>query len=128
MEKEKNNSGTKKTASDPDDEQVIEGGEITNLDDSKVTLDAIEKHKLTTARWLAYALVTILAGSFVIHYGMMAWLASQDKTAALEIVESTFSAWLPVISGLAGAVVTYFFTRENNLTMSHFRVEPKILS
>ncbi len=114
MEKEKNNDRIKRPTPESDDEQVIDGGEIKNLDDSELRINPLEKHKLTTARWLAYALVSILAGSFFIHYGVMAWLASQDKTTALEIVESVFSTWLPVISGLTGAVVTYFFTRGNN--------------
>ena len=114
MEKEERNDSIEKLTSGLDDEEVIDGGKITDLDTSEYEADPIRRHKLTTARWLAYALVSILAGSFLIHYGVMAWLASQDKIAALEIVESVFSTWLPVISGLAGAVVTYFFTRENN--------------
>lgn len=115
MKEEKNDDRIKKTAPEPDDdESVIEGGRITELDESQYQFDPIEKHKLTTARWLAYALIGILAGSFIIHYAVMTWLASQNKTEAMGVMENTFSAWLPVISGFAGAGVTYFFTRDRN--------------
>ncbi len=114
MEKEEKNDSIEKLTSGLDDEEVIDGGKITDLDTSEYEADPIRRHKLTTARWLAYLLVIILASSFVIHYVTMALLASQEKTEALEIVENTFSAWLPVISGLTGAAVTYFFTRESD--------------
>lgn len=116
-----NKTQTKESASESEDEQVIEsaeitglreGGEITGLNEDK--FDYIDRHKADTARWLAYALVIALAGSFVIHYITMALLAAQNKTAALEVVERAFSAWLPIISGLTGAAVTYFFTKERN--------------
>ena len=111
--KDETNNGLSDDAKAVELPEVIEGGEITGID-KDFEIDPVEKHKLTTARWLAYALIAILAGSFVIHYAVMAWLAAQGKTEALERMENTFSAWLPVISGLSGAVVTYFFTRERN--------------
>ena len=76
--------------------------------------DSISKHKAITARWIAYLLIIMLGGSFVIHYGFMAWLASQNKTAAMEVVARTFGAWLPVISGLAASAVTYFVTKDRD--------------
>ena len=90
----------------------IEGGEISGEFDAYD--NPIERHKATTARRIAYLLIGILGGSFVIHYGVMVWLAAQNKTDAMEIVERTFNTWLPVISGLSAASVTYFFTRERD--------------
>ena len=123
METEKNNENGEETTSELNGELSIEGGKTTKIDveggEISGEFDAytdnfIKKYKATTTRWLAYLLIGILGGSFLIHYGVMTWLAAQNKTAAMEVVERTFSAWLPIISGLAGAGVTYFFTRERN--------------
>jgi nitrate reductase NapE component len=84
VESEKNLSYPENSASEPN--EPIEGGEITNFDEYKV--DPIQRQKIATARWLAYALVGILAGSFVIHYGVMTWLASQGKIEALDTMQT----------------------------------------
>lgn len=123
MEREKNNQNSEEAASELDPELGIEGGEIAKSDMEGGDIpgefhdygkDSIRMHKATTTRWLAYLLIIILGGSFVIHYGVMAWLAAQNKTDAMEVVERTFNTWLPVISGLAAAAATYFFTRERD--------------
>ena len=123
METEKNNENGEETTSEQKGELSIGGGKTTKIDveggEIPGELDAytdnfIKKYKATTTRWLVSMLIGILGGSFLIHYGVMTWLAAQNKTAAMEVVERTFSAWLPIISGLAGAGVTYFFTRERN--------------
>ena len=121
MEKEKFNENSEDATSEPnggsveDDETAkvdIEGGEIAGKFDAYD--NPIERHKATTARRLAYLLIGILGGSFVIHYLLMTVLAFSNKTAAMEVAERTFNTWLPVISSLAAAAVTYFFTRERN--------------
>ena len=123
MEKGKNNQNGEEATSELNRELSIEGGEIAKSDMEGGEIpgefhdygkDSIKRHKATTTRWLAYLLISILGGSFIIHYGVMAWLAAQNKTAAMEVVERTFNTWLPVISGLAAAAATYFFTREHN--------------
>ena len=122
MERERNSDNAEETTLELNDEPSSEGSETTGVDieggsislEPDPSYNLIEKHKATTTRWIAYLLIIILGGSFVIHYGVMAWLAAQNKTDAMKIVEQTFSAWLPVISGLAAAAVTYFFTRERN--------------
>ena len=68
MEKEEKNDSIEKLTSGLDNEEVIDGGKIKDLCASEYEADPIRRHKLTTARWLAYLLVIILAGSFVIHY------------------------------------------------------------
>ena len=90
----------------------IEGGEISG--EFNAYDNPIEKHKAATIRRLAYLLIGILGGSFVIHYVLMTMLAFSNKTAAMEVVERTFNTWLPVISSLAASAVTYFFTKERN--------------
>ena len=122
MEREKNSDNGEETTLELNDESSSEGGETAEIDIEGGDIsfepnpydNPIDRHKATTTRWLAYLLISILGGSFIIHYGVMAWLAAQNKTDAMKIVEQTFSAWLPVISGLAAAAVTYFFTRERN--------------
>ena len=122
MERERNSDNGEETTLELNDESSSEGSETTEIDieGGDISLEPdpydnlIERHKATTTRWLAYLLIGMLGGSFIIHYGVMAWLAAQNKTDAMKIVERTFSTWLPIISGLAAAAVTYFFTRERN--------------
>ena len=122
MERERKSDNGEETTLELKDEPSSEGSETTGVDieggpislESDPSYNLIEKHKATTTRWLAYLLISILGGSFIIHYGVMVWLAAQNKTAAMEVVERTFNTWLPVISGLAAAAATYFFTRERD--------------
>ena len=122
MERERKSDNGEETTLELNDEPSSEGSETTGVDieggaislEPDASYNPIERHKATTTRWLAYLLIGMLGGSFVIHYGVMVWLAAQNKTDAMEIVERTFNAWLPVISGLAAAAVTYFFTKERN--------------
>ena len=90
----------------------IEGGAIAGKFDAYD--NPIERHKATTTRRIAYLLVGMLGGSFVIHHVLVTVLAFNNKTAAMEVVERSFNTWLPVISGLSAASVTYFFTRERD--------------
>jgi len=95
-----------------DDDSVIEGGEIHDIDPSKLKTDPIKKQKVLTARTLAYILICILTLSVVAHYGVTVWLLQSNKKEVVDITERIFNSWLPVISGFAGAAVTYFFTKE----------------
>ena len=122
MERERNSDNGEEITWELNDESSSEGGETAGVDIEGGTIslepdpsyNLIEKHKATTTRWLAYLLIGMLGESFIIHYGVMVWLAAQNKTDAMKIVEQTFSIWLPVISGLAAAAATYFFTRERD--------------
>ena len=122
MERERNSDNGEETTLELNDESSSEGGETAGVDIKGGTIslepdpsyNLIEKHKATTTRWLAYLLIGMLGESFIIHYGAMVWLAAQNKTDVMKIVEQTFSIWLPVISGLAAAAATYFFTRERD--------------
>lgn len=96
------------------DEQVIEGGEITGVgeDKNELRVDPLKKERAETTRKLAYVLVGILALSFVIHYAIMAILIFTNRASDVEALNTIFTTWLPVISGLASSAVTYYFTRE----------------
>jgi hypothetical protein len=75
-----------------------------------------DKHKADTARILAYVLVGTFGGSFFLHFLAMYTAACNgfDKVAAS--MQASFGAWLPAISSLVSAAVTFYFTRETNKT------------
>ena len=122
MERERKSDNDEETALELNDESGSEDSETAGIDieggpislESDASYDLIERHKATTTRRIAYLLIIILGGSFVIHHVLVTVLAFNDKTAAMEVVERSFNTWLPVISSLTGAAVTYFFTRERD--------------
>ena len=48
----------------------------------------------------------------VVHYAAVIALEWSGKHESVKSLETVFSAWLPILSGLVGAAVTYYFTRE----------------
>ena len=95
------------------DDTVVDGGkEIIEITSEGYQADPIKKQKAATARTLAYLLVGILAVSVAAHYGIVAWMVYHGKTDVVATLATIFDTWLPVISGLSGSAVTYFFTRE----------------
>ena len=91
---------------------TIEGGDITELNNAPYKIDDLKKHQAVTTRSLAYILIVILALSVALHYGTVLWLLSNGKKDEVAELGSIFSTWLPVISGLAGSAVTYYFAQE----------------
>ncbi len=61
-----------------------------------------------TAR-LAFVLIIIMGVSLIAHYVTVAFFAARDNAQAVEALRNVFNAWLPVISGLVGAAVAYYF-------------------
>ena len=74
--------------------------------------DFVKRHRAETASRIAGWLLVILAGSLVLHYTSVTILILCKRDDALKVVEDIFHSWLPVLSGLAGAAATYYFTRE----------------
>src|ERR1700686_2678672 len=101
----------KSSESPPGDGGVIDGGEINNIAEKDIKVDPLLKQRVETAKNLGYLLIIILAVSVAAHYATMTWLLVTGRTAVADTVERIFSTWLPVISGLAGSAVTYFFTK-----------------
>ena len=104
------NEETKEKLNDELEEAPEEGGSIIGVDEDIPFQEA--KHRAETSRRLAYLLVGIMAVSFLMHYIAIAFLEFYGKSSATKTLSDAFSTWLPVISGLVGAAVTYFFTRE----------------
>jgi hypothetical protein len=92
------------------EEDPIEGGTITNLEDELPFHEA--KHRADTARRLAYWLVVVLAATLLLHYLFVMTLELKGKHEAVESLMTVFHSWLPVISGLVGGATTYYFTRD----------------
>lgn len=54
----------------------------------------------------------MMAVGLLLHYAAIITLELFGKHDAVKSLEAVFHAWLPVLSGLVGAAVTYYFTRE----------------
>jgi hypothetical protein len=63
---------------------------------------------------IAGVLLGILAGGLLFHYSAVIAFEWNGKHEAVKSLEPILNAWLPVVSGLAGAAVTYYFTRERH--------------
>ncbi len=90
---------------------VMEGGTVKPLEIIEVRSRRVRE---TTARAIALTLVWVLALSALVHYIGVFILVLADKTPAVEELNRSFNAWLPVISGLVGSAVTYYFTKERS--------------
>jgi hypothetical protein len=85
----------------------IEGGSV--LDSAEVKFNEREFHD-KTARAIAVILVIVFALSFFAELIVLTWVISYQEPERIKIVEGLFKTWLPVISGLTGSAVTYYFT------------------
>ncbi|WP_162660721.1 hypothetical protein [Tuwongella immobilis] len=72
------------------------------------------KHHAETASKLATWLVGILGGSVGLYFILLAILAACSAVESTKQLTTAFTAWLPVISGLVGGAITYYFTRDAN--------------
>jgi hypothetical protein len=54
-----------------------------------------------------------LAASVAADYGVITWMYQSGHGEVVPSLDRVFEVWLPVISGLASAAVTYYFTGSN---------------
>jgi hypothetical protein len=71
----------------------------------------IEKHRATTASKLAFWLLAILGGTMAVHYACLMVLILCKRDDGTKILEDAFHSWLPVLAGLAGGAVAYYFSK-----------------
>ena len=67
-------------------------------------------HHAETAKTLAGWLIGILGGSILLQYVCvmaLIWFRGND----VKVLDDLFHASLPVLAGLAGSAVTYYFTK-----------------
>ena len=98
----------------PLDVDEVEGGAISDLEETPVKIDPLKQARALTTRRLAYLLVIMMALSVVGHYIAVIILVMRGNQAAVGLLSDIFTTWLPVISGLAGSAVTYYFTRTDD--------------
>jgi hypothetical protein len=66
-------------------------------------------HRDVITAGLARTLIIIMGVSLCVHYLAVAFFVTRGNTEAVEAFRGVFNAWLPVISGLVGAAVAYYF-------------------
>jgi hypothetical protein len=88
-------------------DNAIEGGSVTTYDEGIQVGDPrpVEKHR----RLVTITLIALLAVIIIGHYVVLVVLEWNGKK--VDSVNSAFNAALPVVSGLVGSAVTYYFTR-----------------
>lgn len=97
--------------------EVIDGdqptGKLVQPGDPYVR-DPIKEDHARTARRLAYVIVGVLVGTFVLHYSVVIWLSLNGHSDVAKEVSGLFDKWFPVVTGFAGSAITYFLTRERS--------------
>ena len=105
-------SGEKELPNADVDEGIeIDAGSVEEIHDVSFRP---EQHRAQTSRWLAFVIVGLLAFSVAAHYAVVTVLLVQGRTDAAAAVGRIFEVWLPIISGLTSAAVTYYFTKERS--------------
>ena len=90
---------------------TIEGGYVHPLQDLPSFDEAA--HRAETARKMAFLLVWILAVSVLIHFVATGVFSALANETAVKSLNTIFTTWLPVISGLASSAGTYYFAKDN---------------
>lgn len=90
-------------------EDLIDAGSVEEIPELRFRAD---RHRAQTSRWLAFVIVGLLAVTVAAHYSVAVWLHLSGLSDAAAAVGRIFEVWLPIISGLSSAAVTYYFTKE----------------
>jgi nitrate reductase NapE component len=93
------------------DVETIEGGDVQQVADLQIEE---RRHRAATARVLAYSLLGLLAATIATQYGFTLWLILSGKNSDVAALDKLFNALLPILSGLVGGAVTYYFTKERS--------------
>lgn len=91
-------------------DDLVEAGSV-DLDENPPRFEEA-KHRARTASCLAYILVIALIATQVLHYVAIAIVTYRGDQEIAEILSRVFDKWLPIISGLVGGAITYYFTKE----------------
>lgn len=93
-------------------DDVLDGGDVRGIEELRSFNQ--QRHEADTARNLAYLLVSILGGYVIIHYLSVILIVAQGwNDGDVSTLQDIFNASLPVLAGLAGSAVTYFFTKRS---------------
>ena len=117
-------SSTRRTTTtiSPADSELEEGDKIGGVvSPFEVAPFTRETPKGQVAAYLAYFLLAVLALTIVLQYTIVWWLTyyalgtnrtADDLEKLYKPIEQIFNTLLPVLAGLVGSAVTYYFTRE----------------
>ena len=91
------------------------------LDEEPVEFDPAESPHVSEPRdpsvdraIIAKILIGMMAVGLLLHYAAVVVFEWNGKHDSVKSLETVLNAWLPVLSGLVGAAVTYYFTREKS--------------
>ncbi len=87
--------------------EELQGGYRPNTEELLKQGHAATAHKL--AKWL----LIILGGTVLVHIACIMVLVFCKLDEGIKVLEDVFHAWLPVLAGLAGSAVTYYFTKDS---------------
>lgn len=99
---------------------ALEGGDVgppeAGAPDNALVGARIEKEaQIQNTSFLARALIYLLAGTIVVQYAakltVLACVGSPQYADVVKSFDDLFNALLPVLSGLVGSIVTFYFTR-----------------
>ena len=85
--------------------QELQGGYHPNTDELLKQGHAATAHKL--AKWL----LIILSGTVLLHYACLMVLIFCKRDEGIKVLGELFHSLLPVLAGLAGSAITYYFTK-----------------
>ena len=83
---------------------VPKGLRLTDVD--------LRMHGSRTARRIAIALVVMLGLTIILDYGTMIVLTVYNRLDAAPLFDKMFAVWIPLLSGLVGSALTFYFTKE----------------
>jgi hypothetical protein len=61
---------------------------------------------------IARLLIWMMAIGLLVHYVAVTVLELSGKHDSVKSIETILNGWLPILSGLVGSAVTYYFARE----------------
>jgi len=81
------------------------GGHVNGVTDEHTYVHLKER----TAGPMGMLLIRVIFGLVLVHYGSVLTLILLGHQEATDRLSGIFSGWLPVVSGLVGAVVVHYF-------------------
>ena len=91
-------------------EGLIDGGSTTPENEAAKNVKVVERPDDAHRRTVTLALIAFLAVIIIGHYIVLVVLEWNMKK--VESISTAFNTSLPVVSGLVGSAITYYFTKK----------------
>jgi hypothetical protein len=69
------------------------------------------EHHARTASKITYVLLTMTAGTVLIHYSSLIVTHFLDRADLAEALSEVFRVWIPLLSGFLGSALAYYFAQ-----------------